>query len=295
MNMKYRLMIACLCSLPVGLSPLSAQFDAGARTLQSQQFPHPTEDVRTLAPGAPVERETTGAQRHLYQLALEVGQCLKIIAEQRGADISLTLNGPPNSPSNSQDGKQLTSAENNRGGVGVEWLLWQAQAPGDYILEVRSREDSGGRYRLNVETFAPQGDALPAFQNYLEAGRLAIQRKPELADQVLRLQEESLAAWKRLNDPQMEALMALMIAANNYGRDGKKSLDYYRRTIPIFQSLGMKAEEARALNAMGLILTSLGAYRDSIPYFEQALSLAEYFRPSTVRMIVGNLGSSYFN
>jgi tetratricopeptide (TPR) repeat protein len=240
-----------------------------------------------LAPGAPVEREMSGARRHLYQIALEAGQCLKIIAEQRGADISLTLN--------EHGGKQLACVENNRGGSGVEWLLWQAQEAGNYLLVINSQDNSGGSYRLNVETFEPQGDALLAFQSYLEAGRLAIQKKPELVEQWLRLQDESLAAWKRLNDPQMEALITLMVAKNNIGRDRKKSLAYYQRTIPIFRSLGMKAEEARALMATGLMLIDLGAHRDSIRYLEQALSLAEYFRPSVVRMIVGALTSSYFS
>ncbi len=286
--MKYHLIIVCLCSLLVELSALSAR-PTGVETLQSQQSPNQSEEVRILVPGAPVEREMSGARRDLYQLALEAGRCLKIVADQRGADISLTLNSP--------DGKQLASVENNRGAKGVEWLLWQAEADGNYQIEVRSKEKGGGAggYRINVETFAPQGDALSAFQNYLEARRLVIQRKPELAEQVLRLQEESLAAWKRLNDPQMEAMMTLMIAANYIERDGKKSLDYYQRIIPIFRSLGMKAEEARALNATGLMLMSFGAYRDSLSYFEQALSLAEYFQPGVVRMIVANLGSSYFN
>src|SRR5262249_28284525 len=42
-------------------------------------------------------------------------------------------------------------------------------------------------------------------------------------------------------------------------------------------------------------LIDLGAHRDSIRYLEQALSLAEYFRPDVVRMIVGALTSSYFS
>src|SRR5262245_36655891 len=325
--MKYHLMIVCLCSLSIGLStqltrPAAAtvrdhremyprlsdlrRFDSGAAQLPASglvmerlQVGQPT----ALSSGGPVEREMSGARRHLYQITLEAGQCLKIIAEQRGADISLTLHGPSNSPSGSpsgspsdkHDGEQLAIAENNRGDKGVEWLLWQAQAPGNYLLEINSRENSGGSYRLGVEIFAPQGDALLAFQSYLESGRLANQKKPELIEQSLRLQEESLAAWKRLNDPQMEALMTLTVAKNLIPKDGKKALAYYQRTIPIFQSLGMKAEEARALMATGLMLIDLGAHRDSIRYLEQALSLAEYFQPTTVRMIVGALTSSYFN
>src|SRR5215510_15107867 len=324
--MKYHLMIVCLCSLSIGLStqltrPAAAtirspremyrrlsnlrRLDNGAAQLSSNGLvmkPPQVGQPTVLAPGAPVEREISGARRHLYQITLEAGRCLKIIAEQRGADISLTLSGPPNrpsgSPSDSHDGEQLAAAENNRGDKGVEWLLWQAQAPGNYLLEINSQENTGGSYRLSVEIFAPQGDALLAFQSYLEAERLLIQRKPEepgQIDQALRLQEESLAAWKRLNDPQMEALMTLVVAKNSIVRDGKKSLAYYQRTIPIFHSLGMKAEEARALMATGLMLIDLGAHLDSIRYLEQALSLAEYFQPNVVRMIVGALTSSYFS
>jgi hypothetical protein len=47
MNMKHRLMIACLCSLPVGFSILSSRL-TGAATVQSQQFTNQSEDVRTL-------------------------------------------------------------------------------------------------------------------------------------------------------------------------------------------------------------------------------------------------------
>src|SRR5215510_10439295 len=153
--MKYHLIIVCLCFLSIGLStqltrPAVAtvrgpremyrrlsnlrRLDYGAAQLSSiglvmkpPQVGQPT----VLAPGAPVEREMSGARRHLYQLTLEDGQCLKIIAEQRGADISLTLHGPSNGPSdgppNSHDGEILVSVENNRGDKGVEWLLWQAQ------------------------------------------------------------------------------------------------------------------------------------------------------------------------
>ncbi|MBO0719195.1 MAG: CHAT domain-containing protein [Blastocatellia bacterium] len=276
-------MIALLFFLPVGLSAISVR-PTGTVTFPKTELQ--TQEVRILASGVPVEREISGAGRQLYQIVLEAGQCLKIVAEQRGADISLALIDP--------DGKQMASAENKRGGVGVEWLLWQAQTPGNYLLEIDARENSGGGYRLKAEIFAPQGDVLPAFQSYLEARRLSIQKKPELGDRSLRLQEESLAAWKRLNDPQMEGLMTLTVARSAIRTDSKKSLAYYQRAIPIFRTLGMKAEEAHALEATGLMFIDLGGYRDSIPYLEQALALAEYFRPDVVRMIPGALSSSYY-
>jgi hypothetical protein len=66
MNMKHRLMIACLCSLPVGFSILSARL-TGAATFQSQQSTNQSEDVRTLSPGAGVARR---ANRDVKKLAL---------------------------------------------------------------------------------------------------------------------------------------------------------------------------------------------------------------------------------
>src|SRR5262245_41446077 len=226
--MKYHLLIVCLCSLPIGLSnqltrPAAARvrdpremyrrlsnlwrLDYGAAQSSSSGLvmkPPQVGQPAALAPGAPVEREMSGAQRHLYQIALEAGQCLKIIAEQRGADISLTLND--------HDGKQLASVENHRGGVGVEWLLWQAQAPGNYMLVINSQENTGGSYRLNVETFEPQGDALLAFQSYLEAGRLAIRKQPggqDREDGSFGCQEDWLARGRGWTALKWKALIPL--------------------------------------------------------------------------------------
>ena len=46
MNMKHRLMITFLCSLPAGFSILSARL-TGAAAFQSQQSTNQSEDVRT--------------------------------------------------------------------------------------------------------------------------------------------------------------------------------------------------------------------------------------------------------
>ena len=62
--MKYHLMIASLFSFLVGLALFSSLPTADAARHQSAQSPNPQEDVQTLLPGVPVEREISGHQTH---------------------------------------------------------------------------------------------------------------------------------------------------------------------------------------------------------------------------------------
>src|SRR5262245_22548069 len=73
---------------------------------------HQSDEVRTLAPQIPVERELAGRQTHPYQIALAANQFVKIDAEQRGVDIAIKLIAP--------DGKAIANAENGRGRFGTE-------------------------------------------------------------------------------------------------------------------------------------------------------------------------------
>ena len=89
------------------------------------------QDLQSLSVGAPIERELSGGQTHAYRIALSAGQFALVQVEQRGADVSLTANGP--------DGKEFASVNLRLGGEGVEPLAIVADAAGEYILKVTSR------------------------------------------------------------------------------------------------------------------------------------------------------------
>src|SRR4029453_2979847 len=93
MNMKHRLMLACLCSLPVGFSILSARL-TGAATFQSQQSTNQSEEVRTLAPGATFEREISGGQSHIWQIFLSSGDYLRLSVGKKQIIIKAELYAP---------------------------------------------------------------------------------------------------------------------------------------------------------------------------------------------------------
>ena len=272
----------CLCSLLCFAAMLSPRFRADAAVrVQPQQ----SEDIRTLVAQVPIERELSGGQTHLYDLTLAANQYVKIDADQRGVDVTLTLK--------SQDGKPLGMAENNRGRYGVELILWQPLTDGVYRLGIAARDDKAGagRYQIRLETFVAQEDVALAFQKYTEAKELLGQRSAASAPQAVRLLEESLAAWRKLDNRQMEGLVLLQLVSMS---TAAQSLKYSSEALPIFRSLGMKAEEARLLNVMGSTYRMLGNNTEAIRYLEEALSVGDYFTAASTLHLLISLGDSYW-
>ena len=64
-------------------------------------------DVRWLEEGKPIERELAGGESHSYQLNVSDGQYARVIVEQKGIDVVVSLFGP--------DGKLITAVDNPNG------------------------------------------------------------------------------------------------------------------------------------------------------------------------------------
>src|SRR5438552_17813399 len=93
-------------------------------------FGQANQEVRSLVPGQPLEREMAGGQTHTYQIRLTAGQFLRVVVEQKGIDVALTLTSP--------DGKPLIESDVT-GIIGArEPLSYEAQAAGDYRLVIRA-------------------------------------------------------------------------------------------------------------------------------------------------------------
>src|SRR4030095_7534991 len=132
-----------------------------------------TKDViRQLEPGQTVERELTGGESHTYQITLQAGQFLRIVLEQKGIDVVVTLIAP--------DGKQAVDVNLTRGGL--ESLSDEAAASGDYRFTIRalgSATLSGAyRVRLGVRATATAQDKqrVAAERLLAEANELSKQR-----------------------------------------------------------------------------------------------------------------------
>jgi len=69
--------------------------------------PQGAKDVRWLEEGKPIERELSGGESHSYQLNITTGQYARVIIEQKGIDVVVSVFGP--------DGKLITAVDNPNG------------------------------------------------------------------------------------------------------------------------------------------------------------------------------------
>jgi uncharacterized protein (TIGR03437 family) len=79
-----------------------------------------------------ISRGLDGGQTHAYPIALDRGQCLKLVAEQRGIDMVLALLDV--------EGLALAKVDSPNGQQGEEPLWWMAREAGNYWVVVGALE-----------------------------------------------------------------------------------------------------------------------------------------------------------
>jgi CHAT domain-containing protein/tetratricopeptide (TPR) repeat protein len=245
------------------------------------QTPH----AQKLAPGAPVERELSGGQVHDYRIALEAGQGIKIIVEQRGGDVVLVLSDP--------DGKELRKEDGWEEAYGTELIIWAAQADGAYQLQVRGMGEGAahGRYEVRVEIFPTDERFTNAVRKFNEGLRLEEDKKP---DQSLGSFEESLKLWQALGDRDMEGRALFYASSIAYDlRMLPKAVDYSLQALAIFRSLGMKKEEYVTLSVISSSYGSIGDFPKSLFYDQQRIPLLPIASPRAAVNLYLNLGIGY--
>src|SRR5262249_32632971 len=130
----------------------SARFAVGstmavpaATDLQSGSSPpppraQPPEENTALDPGQPIEEELSGAQTHLYRIALAEHRYANVVVEQRGVDVTLQLRDAA--------GKLLVEVDSESRLQGQERVAWVAESTGTYQLAVKAKYPrmAAGRY-----------------------------------------------------------------------------------------------------------------------------------------------------
>ena len=103
------------------------------------------QNIHSLEPGQPIERDVGSGETHFYQISLASGQFLHVVAEQLSINLAVTLFGP--------DGRRLIDIS--------DWVelpervWWIAESTGSYRLAVSTGKEKPGRYRLRVEELRP--------------------------------------------------------------------------------------------------------------------------------------------
>jgi CHAT domain-containing protein/predicted DNA-binding protein YlxM (UPF0122 family) len=225
-----------------------------------------------LEAGMTIERELSGGEAHVFQIALTIGQRLRVIADQHGIDVAIKI-----STSNVQ---QLVEMDSQNSTQGLEIASVIVEQDDGYHVEVRSSSKGAppGKYELRIEiaSVATEHDRqwIKAQQAYTEGRRLRAQPSAEAQAQAIRQFEEAFNQWRALGDKLMAA-HALHYLAEGHRRLGRlqQSLSYYGQARQLALEAGEPREVAIAETFIANLHSLLGEPRKSLEYYDRALKL----------------------
>jgi len=228
--------------------------------------------VSWLEEGKPIERQLSGGESHHYQLNVNTGQYARVIVEQKGIDVVVSLFGP--------DGKLITAVDNPNGSQGAETVHITAEAAGIYRLEVTSFEKLArpGSYQAKLAELRPATQAdqqrLSARRAFDEGERLQNQNTRDSLPAALKKYEEALALYRKIEDPIEQ--FTVLIGMGNTNRllnDSPKALECFDQALRIAQALGDKFRQGRALELTTDVYRNLGELENALRTSDEALQL----------------------
>src|SRR5262245_16756756 len=276
-------------SISPSLWPNSSLVQASAGARRAAQIAQETD---SLEPGKPIERELSGAQSHSYKITMISGQYLHVLVAQRGIDVAVARCAP--------DGKKISEVDSEHQVEGSETVSAIAEAPGAYLIEVRSVEKTAkaGRYGIKVEELR----TATAEDKYRVAGELIFREAerlqngtPEAKRKSIEKYQEALELYRRASDRRME-VQTLINIGEVYRLQGEmqKALEKYNEALPISQVVGDRRGQAEALNNMGSVYWSQGEMRKALEKYDEALPIVRAVGDRRGEAIMlNNMGSVY--
>lgn len=267
---------------------------AACLTLQAHAAYRQTEAKR-LTPGEVFKGKMSGGETQFFLIMLNAGQFLRVVVEQQGIDVAVTLLGP--------NQKRLLEMDSPNGNYGPEPISAVAEESGEYGIEVRSpnKRAAAGMFEVRVESLREPAPAdrlrVSAEREFAEASRHISQPDAKTRQEALEKFEALIPVFHSLEDRRMEALTLnrLGIAYNSLGQP-QKALGYYAQALTVSKALGDKRNEALVLNNIGGAYDILGEPQKALDYYNQALSLWESLNyPTALGDTLNNIGIIYYN
>lgn len=235
-------------------------------------FHSPSESLEAdLAPGAPLVREMASGDRHLFLLAIDSGQFVETVVEQRGIDVVLDVRDP--------EGRQILTVDSPNADRGEERATWLAEPGGVFTLELRGGAGgSAASYAIRIATLSA---ATPADRQRAAAAQifdLAERQRRQGGEAALRqaraAYSQAIEQWQLGADPRGEAL-----AQHRLGQvlgqlgDATAELTAYERSLELYRVAGAQREQALLLTQIGQRVRQSGRPTQALAAFEQAFEL----------------------
>jgi CHAT domain-containing protein/Tfp pilus assembly protein PilF len=253
------------------------------------------QEVTTLEPGKPIERELSAGQKHDYEIALTEGQFISVQIKLRGIDVRVTLQPPTGDP---------VEVLNALGTLQEGFFHRVAQSSGIYRLTVHARTKApAGRYEIVVAEL----------RTATEPDR-ALQEARELLVESLRLNREgrygearpllirALEIREKASGPDSFSLVQPlnMLAGNLEEAGDHAGAEPLRlRALKIVErSRGLDHPEvARHLGYLGSHYAERGIDLKAEEMYQRALAIfekAQLVESHIVAAMLGDLGNIYY-
>lgn len=222
-----------------------------------------------LEPGSQFARKVSEGGTHEYRVSLGAGQCVQVVAEQRGVDVALRLVDP--------EGNVLIEVDSPNGPQGPESVSFVADEAQDLRIQVKAEnpEAEPGEYAMRIERRASvpaDRTRVQAEQAFAEGERL---RRVERWEEAIGRYEKAADLWRAIGDKAGEALALYRMGWMHHELDRlDRAVELYDLVLPFYQKAGDRAEECALLNRRGRALLFLGRYDEALAAHERVAGIA---------------------
>ncbi len=224
-----------------------------------------------LAPNKPIQRELSAGEVHSYRIAVDSGQYVRIVVDQWGINLAVTLY--------SRDSQKLTELGCRQNGPTPVSLI--AEFSGTYRLELHSLEKDPlrGRYQVKIEEIRPVEPSdkhrITAENAFAQGERLNTEWSVESQQKAIEKYEEALSYWRTAGNRQEEANTIKRIGkAYELSGNAQKALKYFNQALQVFQELSDHQAEGETLSDIGNAYLLLENKPKAREYCTQALKVS---------------------
>jgi CHAT domain-containing protein/tetratricopeptide (TPR) repeat protein len=228
------------------------------------------QEIGLLEHKVPVERELVGGNTHAYRLALDADQYLRIMVDQKGIDVAMTLFGP--------DGASLAEIVLPHTLQGRKVVIAVTAAAGNHRLEVRSQNKAAaaGRYEVQLldlrAATAEDKTRVTVRKLVADAMDLRLQGTAQSLNQAIEKLQEALPLIRSIRDRYGESeALANMGAAYYMLAEYQKAIEMFTLALAIWRETGDRQGQGVAYTVIANSQNMLGEWEKVIESLKQAL------------------------
>lgn len=246
-------------------------------TIRSKEVPRVSTETQfrgetqKLEPEQPIEAELQSGEGHRYEVDLEAGQYVHLVADQRGIDVAVCLIAP--------GGSQLAEVDSPNGDQGPEHVFEISETSGRFLVEIFADSAAhGGRYEVKLDAPRPATEAdrqhVHAFRLFQEGEVLRRLKTADAGHQAVAKYEEALGLWRELADREWEAESLYRIGWVHHDlNESSEALAALQQALPLYQALGKRDEEGMTLTRYGMLELHNGHTEEAIELHRRAVEI----------------------